>query len=244
MSWLDTLLPLEKPGEGDLVGEPVAESHTDTPDALPDTPTIEPIHGDNWPRCEVCGNEVTWGGRGRRPKRCDEHKTRTSTTGRTGGTSRTTAHTARLKKIEESLGRSSVRIGVATGRYLPVTGLLLIQRGSNFARAAVKVAENHPQALDWLEAAADKEAYIEVAEMLGALAFAVGIDVGRVNPESWVSQLFGLDDLWRTYQESVPLLQEDTEPEYDENVNGYKGAKAPQFGPGLLPTFTPIGDLG
>jgi hypothetical protein len=51
------------------------ESATSVPDITPDL-SDQPEYA-----CQVCGKELTYGGRGRKPKYCDEHKKSSSSTG-------------------------------------------------------------------------------------------------------------------------------------------------------------------
>lgn len=236
----DSLLPLE--GEGDDMSNAApVEASVD----LPDEPTYQGESRDkldeDWPHCEDCGVRIEWSGRGRRPKRCHEH--RKSPTTRTSGAVRASrgksSRDAYLESIESRLHSNAVKVGTVMGRYAPITGLVFIDRSDRFTSAAVRLAADKPQVLAVLEKIADTEPVLEIAEFIASVVFALGIDMGRVHPASFPAQLLGLTQLWEEYNKQPAMY----EPEpVEENAGIHVPARAPQFGPGPLPTFTPIGE--
>lgn len=204
--------------------------------------STEPLsEDDDRPRCEDCGIVIEWAGRGRRPKRCIEHRkqSRTASGTRTRVSSGTSRKDARLDSLENKLIRTGVKVGAVIGRYAPITGLVFVERSDRFSSAAVRIAADKPKVLEILEKVADTEPVFEIAEFVASIIFAVGIDLGQVHPESFPAQLLGLTKLWHEYQQTEAQTQQ--VQEVPENIGVHVSAQAPQFGPGPLPTYTPIG---
>lgn len=76
---------------------------TDVPRTLPDD--VSPVDG---PTCDVCGVQIDWAGRGRRPRKCAEHKANA----RTGGTS------------SRSVAKNEALAAQATEALIQVNGLV------------------------------------------------------------------------------------------------------------------------
>lgn len=219
---------------------PPAEARYEEPDMIADDalrlgdPDASPMNvPDGWPRCEVCDAPIEWSGRGRRPKKCAEHKTQRSPVGVRRGQS---TLDKQLERLQKDLHSQTVKIGMAIGRWAPVTGLVAVDRADRFTRAVVRIAKDRPEILEVLEKVAKTEPIFEIAETVGALIFAAGVDMGRLNPESVPAQLLGITPLWRTLEESPMDSPQST---YDDGVR--VNANAPQFGPGPLPSYTPMG---
>lgn len=233
----DFLAPLEPADEPEVIPEsdPEDDYRGETRDSLED----------DWPHCEDCGVRIEWSGRGRRPKRCHEHRrnvsTRTTGTATVRRTRGKSAQDLRLESIETRLHSSAVKIGMVMGRYAPITGLVFIDRSDRFTSAAVRLSANKPEVLDFLEKIADTAPVFDIAEFIASVIFAVGIDLGRVHPGSIAAQLLGLTKLWEEYNQT-PAVQQEPPTAVDESAGVYASPKAPHFGPGPLPTFSPIGE--
>lgn len=236
---LDAFFNALPPSEGDGT---VDLGETSEPDEYRGE-TRDPLPADDGLICEDCGNSIVWAGRGRKPKRCVDCRGKKSTT-RTGTSTtpraRGSRRDARLESIETRLHSSAVKLGMVMGRYAPVTGLVFVDRSDRFTSAAVRLAADRPRVLDVLEKIADTEPVFEIAEFLASVVFAVGIDVGRVHPGSFAAQILGLTQLWEEYNKQ-PAIREEQPTDY-QDAGVHVPVRAPTFGPGPLPTFSPIGE--
>lgn len=210
-------------------------------EALPDDPRT----GDDWPHCEVCGDAIEWSGRGRKPKKCVEHRRRTSAgSGNAGGpTTRrlSRAENDRLGRIQAALASQGFKFGVVSGRFIPVTGLTIAKRSDKFAESLVKLCANKPEYLDILEKAAAFEPVFDIAEFVGAVVIAVGVDMGQVHPEGMAARMLGVTETWMELADDEAMTQEEpNQPQYQGANVGDSTPKAPMFGPGILPAFQPI----
>lgn len=215
-------------------------------DVPPEDLPADPRDGTDWPTCEVCGDSIDWTGRGRRPKKCAEHRRRTIVRGSDGPvtTRRSRAEDARLARIELSLAKQAIKVAAVTSRMLPVTGVTVANRAENAAAAIVKVCANKPEYLEVLEKVAAFEAAMELAEFVAAVVVAVGVDLGQVNPEGIPAQMLDVTAAWREVEgieaEAEPVSV-DPAPYVAEPVGDRHDPRPATFGPGLLPSFTPIG---
>jgi hypothetical protein len=160
--------------DGDFTGDPPSE---DPPSGLP--------------QCEVCGNPIEWAGRGRRPKRCLEHRTRTAEPGARKG--RRTGQ-AKLDAIsgdlQEGLGKlAGTIVGVA-----PVTAVVLAQQGPAAAAALVRIAKDHPRFLAGLEQAAKAVPFVAVGQFVAATSLALAVDLGTAEPHSPAGRWLGVSN--------------------------------------------------
>lgn len=211
------------------------------PDQIDDVPDDPRVVQSDWPSCEVCGDNIEWSGRGRRPKKCAEHRRRTIS--RPDGpvtTRRSRAENERLERIELALATQGIKAGAIAGRLLPVTGLTLASRSEKFASSLVKICAHKPEYLDALEKIAAFEPVIDIVEFLAAITVAVGVDLRQVHPEGAAAQMLGVTAVWRELEDIEGSAQvEEPQPQYQPGAVGEP--KAPMFGPGILPQFTPIG---
>lgn len=204
----------------------------------------EPRDVDGWPTCEVCGDAIEWSGRGRRPKKCLEHRRRVISPSGAGPVTRraSKSESDRLVRLEMSLAKQGVKAGAVTARMLPVTGVTMVRRSENAAAAIVKFCADKPQFLDALEKVAKFEAVMDIAEFIAAIVVAVGVDMGQVHPEGLLPQMLDVTSAWQ----EVNAVEESVAP-VEEQAPQYQGPtpvgvpQPPMFGPGILPKFEPIG---
>lgn len=93
--------------------------------------------------CEVCGKELIYGGRGRKPTRCDEHKRNAGkTTGGNGGTSK-----GQVKLIEESLTQCYLMVGLGLSAVpkCALDGQLVASNAAMMAHSWAQMAETDPK---------------------------------------------------------------------------------------------------
>jgi len=164
------------------------------------------------PQCEICARDIPWSGRGRRPKRCDDHKTRTKDTagGETARAPRVAAaekrHNDRLNAIvgdlHEGLGElAGTIVGIA-----PVTAATVALTGPDAVVSLVRVASDYPRFLDGLEKAAKAVPFLSIAKFIAALVLAVSVDMGRLAPVGLAAEYLKVADAaenagWRPPEE-------------------------------------------
>lgn len=158
--------------------------------------------------CEICQTPLTYSGRGRKPKRCSEHRTRTR---RSVSTKKEVEpeKTVNVEELEEKLTMEMAKIGTAVSNVLPVTGVTMFERAPNTAHALVDIARRHPKLLSVLDTVSQVVPGLEIAEFVMALGIAMMIDTGRMNPNSHVAQMAGLTE---TYAKIYPPEQRETTP--------------------------------
>lgn len=226
------------PDPEDIDWEALADDIESESAALPDPEPVKAMPAGSL-YCDVCGVPIAWSGRGRKPRKCDEHKSRTTTRSTAPRTRRVTKHVERLASIEERLAKQAFKTGAMLSRFVPYTGVYLSHNGEKASKALCAIAADKPEWLDALETVADFEAYFELAEFVGGLIIAAGVDTGRVHPESVPARLLGVTEV-HNLMEAEGIIEPEPEPEPVARQNG----NFPQFGPGKLPEFTPIGDVG
>lgn len=140
------------------------------------------------PTCEVCGVELPYSGKGRKPKFCMDHKTRTKSTAGSDGpaVSRSTVagrqHQARLDAIVGDLQQGVGELAGTIVPVAPVTAATLVLQGPAATEALVRIAADHPRMLDGLEAAAKAVPFVAVGKFVAAIVLALAVDMGRMQP--------------------------------------------------------------
>ena len=167
----------------------VDDGPDDVPEAVPDPDSPPAPDG---PTCEVCGTLIEWSGRGRKPKKCAEHKTRTA--GAAKAQRRKTP--AKLDLLESDLTRELVGFGKNVSSVLPCLGVTLVSRSEKTAKALTRVAENNPKILAALEASTRVVPMLDLAESVLSVAIALAVDLGRLNPDSLLSVNMGVSEIW------------------------------------------------
>lgn len=167
------------------------DSFADLESEVPDVPESPELPAQNLPCCEVCDASIPWSGRGRRPKRCADHKTRTASSGSTQSR-RSTKNDARLQEIRDGLTGAGAKVGGSIGKWMPVTGIVVLSRSERFADAAVKLAKDHPKLLNGLEKVARADPALEMVETLAAIVAATSVDMGKTAPTGLVMGYLGV----------------------------------------------------
>ena len=91
-------------------------------------------------RCEVCNTGLVYGGRGRHPRFCDEHKPGRSSTGSGKGSGR---QTKSLKAIEDSLAGVYTFVGMGVGFVDQFDGTVICDSAGNLAQSWVQLAASN-----------------------------------------------------------------------------------------------------
>lgn len=184
-------------------------------DGPDDTPPPDTGGG---PTCEICGVEIPWAGRGRKPKRCQDHKTRTNrepASNDSGPSPRRKASTVRLEKLvgdlEEGIGElAGTIIGVA-----PVTGVTVLLNGPPAIKAAVDIAADHPRMLKGLETVAQGVPFIAVGKFVAALFLAIGVDMGRADPHGMAGKYLRVSEAADKVGWEYPQEVDEQQPAHD-----------------------------
>lgn len=97
--------------------------------------------------CEVCGVDIVYSGRGRKPKRCDEHKrNQAGTTGTRKSTGQVASIRSGMTDLYRAAGSGLVILGGMTGdQALKNDGELIDNRADVLAAEWAKLAENDPK---------------------------------------------------------------------------------------------------
>lgn len=155
-------------------------STVDMPDepSSPDEPAVtEPdvtveSNDDRPDRCQVCGNGITYGGRGPRPKYCEDHKR-----GNAGATPRGTGGTRRGAAWKEPLKNAVMGniagIGTLVYAFDQYDGQIIIAGSDRLASSLVDVAETNPKVRKGLEAFTTGGAWAGVAMAAAAIAIPI-----------------------------------------------------------------------
>jgi len=219
-----------------LTAEPVPDVEQDATDPAPAaTPEFT---------CEVCGVPVVYSGRGRHPKRCDEHKRRTREPSLRAGPRGGARVEARLARIEEDLSKQGRQVGLAIGKWVPVTGLVFVTRSDKFSNAVCRLAAAHPEWIDSLEKFTQAAPVFDMAEFVAAVVFALGVDMGRVDPEGTMPRVLGITELWAEYEGGTVLDGTAVPEQPTGEYVGTTAVRPAQFGRGPMPPppeYTPVG---
>lgn len=93
-------------------------------------------------RCEVCGVSLTYSGRGRRPKFCDEHRKTTTTSSGNRSTS--------LKALEASVADLYRGLGMGLSMVDAQSGFEVANAADKLAASWITLAETNPKVRKWL----------------------------------------------------------------------------------------------
>lgn len=172
------------------------QSSAEPPLQPDDTPPNDSPTG---PLCEVCAAEIPWSGRGRRPKRCADHKTRTASNTASGGgyDPRPTRALdkrmqARLDAISGDLTQGGAELAGIIHPAMPVTAATMMINTPATADALVRLAQDHPRMLAGLEAVAKAAPWMTIGRFIAALALAVQVDMGHANPYGMGAEYLGV----------------------------------------------------
>lgn len=185
--------------------------------------------------CEECQTGIEWSGRGRKPKRCAEHKTRTNASQR--GTSRgastgrrSTKREAELDDLAYNIAKEIAMFGKLASKGLPVFGVTCVKRANNAGEVCKFYAAKYPAVFDALNTVASIGPGIEAGEIVAELGAALLVDAGRMAPDAMFAQLLGVT---ATYLEVYPDAAADSQPA-PSGGNGFgsvNGHLVPQFQP-------------
>lgn len=192
----------------DILDVPATDDSAPPPDDTPPPPDDDSSAGggddDKRPHCEECGTVIPWSGRGRRPKRCADHKLRRSTNPRSISTRSNTKRAVKLDQLEGDITRELGIAGMGLAKVMPTAGITLFSRAEKTAQALVRIAQDNPRLMEALEIGAKVAPAFDLGETAAAVGVAILIDTGRVDPDSVISQMTGVSQLWHQTHDDEP----------------------------------------
>ena len=176
------------------------------------------------PTCEMCGVEIPWAGKGRKPKRCQDHK-QTRTRSESGGVSSRGATAtpdketaARVKNITADLQQGIGELAGTIAPVTPVTTAVLVMQGPSTIDAITRLAAPYPRVLDGLEIAAKSVPFMAVGKFLVAIVIALSVDFGRTQPYGWVGEVTGVAKAAHEVGWTPPNERQQQQAIYDPDV--------------------------
>lgn len=104
------------------------------------------ISADDAPyRCEVCGTSLEYGGRGRKPRFCAEHKKGASKSASGSGKA-----TASMQVLENNLADIYRGLGMGVSLVDPVSGMEIASAADKLAHSWITLAESNPKVKKFL----------------------------------------------------------------------------------------------
>lgn len=128
--------------------------------------------------CEDCGTELTYSGRGRRPRKCPEH--------RRGGSKSTTEKTPNTQipkgigKIRQDLQEAIFTLGILVTPYDQYDGAVLVSRAPAVADTFAMLASRYPEFRKFLEKGGDGMMWFKVAMTLASVVIPIGAHHGII----------------------------------------------------------------
>jgi hypothetical protein len=174
--------------------------------------------------CEVCGVPLAYSGRGRKPKYCEDHRSRSgSNTGPripTAGGSRASGKDARLRQdLTTMLGG----VGMALMLVEPFDGLVIVDRTPATVDALMEVAAQNPKFRKTLEQMVTVSVWSQVSLAVAGIALPIAAHHGilPVSRDAMAAQF--LSETTRKRAETIPARggprvrrprRSEPEPEY------------------------------
>lgn len=130
--------------------------------------TAPPL-GDFEYSCEVCGVELKYGGRGRKPTKCKQHKA-----GSTRAVGPSTARASRWQQpLAEALNAQFVGIGLVTMAFDPFDGQIIMKGAPALSESLIRLAEANPSVRRGLEQFVTAGAWSGVAMAVASIAMPI-----------------------------------------------------------------------
>lgn len=176
--------------------------------------------------CDVCGGPVYYGGRGRKPKRCLDHRTRNRATKATAPPAPVYTTEVPDDEITAVVGDLQRGLGMIAGGlipFAPVTGATIMLTGPDAVNSLVSIAARYPKMLEGLKKASTAIPFLEIGKFGGAVVVAMMVDSGRALPEGLAAEYLGVAEAARQIG-----WQPMDEPE-GIPVEGFVAPRAPSF---------------
>lgn len=137
-----------------------------------------------------CVNTLTYSGRGRKPKFCEEHKKASG--GGKSASSGDKSLDARLKRVSAGLAENIQLVGALATPILPVTGHLILRDSERVASETVKLARNNPKMIAALEKANAIGPGVFLGRFMLTVGVAIAVDTQRIEPDTTLSMMMGV----------------------------------------------------
>lgn len=177
----------------------VPSGFLDHPEDSPPDDAPPPAVDGKTASCEVCGKDIPWSGRGRKPKFCLDHKTRTRAASAEGGGERlprgaaaSNKHQARLDAVVGDLQEGLGQLAGTIAPVAPVTAVTIALQGPPATVALVRIASDYPRFLEGLEMAAKAVPFMAIGKFVAAMMLALAVDMGRVEPLGLAAEYLGV----------------------------------------------------
>lgn len=144
------------------------------------------------PTCDVCGVEIEWSGRGRKPKYCIDHRRRTNTPREKVQPSTDDSDKARLQAIADDLIQGAGELAGTLAPFAPVTAVTVGMQSPSAIAALIRIGEKYPRFLNGLEAVSKTVPMVTVARFMGAVLLAMLVDAQRLKPYGVAAEMLGV----------------------------------------------------
>lgn len=202
--------------DDEFAGLVVRLTELDAPDSDIDPPVS------SGPTCEECGTEIPWSGRGRRPRRCIDHKTRTAPKSSRRSSTRSTA---KLNELTTAIEQGVAKLGGALAVPLPVTGVFTCGQATKVAPALARIAQAHPRILGAITTGVAAMDYAALAEFLAGFVMALSVDAGRMQPDALPARMIGITSI----AEEIGLLKDTPQERPAERPSVFDVPAPPRF---------------
>lgn len=129
-------------------------------------------HGDL--RCEVCGEPLTYAGRGRKPTKCDKHKTQRART------ATTSSRMNRDDKLRAELTSSLGTLGLGLMVVDVYDGLVVMDRAPQTVDALMEVAAHNPRVRKLLDQMVEVSVWAAFGTALAGMIVPIGVHHGLI----------------------------------------------------------------
>lgn len=138
---------------------------------IPDTSDDIPPDTRSGLECEKCGSQITWGGRGRKPKRCHDCRAVRSTTSKDSTQDR--SRKGALRVLEENLTAQIYSLGSLIAMFDRFDGVLIAKKSDRLASALTDVASANPKIMKALQSGVEMSGWAQVAVIFAEVALPI-----------------------------------------------------------------------
>lgn len=151
--------------------------------------------------CQTCGKPLTYSGRGRKPKFCEDHKTRTASVGKR----RNSRQSGFISSLQDDVTKEIAFFGKGVAKVLPTFGVTIFSRAEATSAALCRIAADNPKLLAVLEIGTKIAPAIDLGESAAMFGLALLIDLKKVHPDAVLPQMFGVSAIYHEiHDEGTP----------------------------------------
>lgn len=153
----------------------VADNDAPPAESADETPSLSDFEY----ACEVCGVELFYAGRGRKPKRCEEHKARSASAAR----GKAGVNAGRWQQpLADALTSQFAMIGIAVYPLNQFDGTCILNGAPGLSTALVGVAETNPAVRNALQKFVSAGAWAQVASATAAIVLPILMNHNVIPP--------------------------------------------------------------